>query len=142
MFDLDMNRIFPGSRHGSMAEQIAAGVIEDLSGADLCIDIHASDIYLREVAQVRISEDTAQQLLPLGQTAECRFRVDPCLGDGAGGHAGPQPEYDRNTDAGSGDGGRHADHQTIHGTAGDPGFSGSCRKWASGTDRQNRCGRR
>ena len=55
MFDLDMNRIFPGSRHGSMAEQIAAGVIEDLSGADLCIDIHASDIYLREVAQVRIS---------------------------------------------------------------------------------------
>ena len=31
MFDLDMNRIFPGSRHGSMAEQIAAGVVEDLA---------------------------------------------------------------------------------------------------------------
>ena len=73
MFDLDMNRIFPGSRHGSMAEQIAAGVIEDLSGADLCIDIHASDIYLREVAQVRISEDTAQQLLPWARLLNADF---------------------------------------------------------------------
>ena len=73
MFDLDMNRIFPGSRQGSMAEQIAAGVLEDLSGADLCIDIHASDIYLREVPQVRISEDTADRLLPWAKLLNADF---------------------------------------------------------------------
>lgn len=48
MFDLDMNRIFPGDVNGSMAEYIAAEIVEDLSKSDFCIDIHASNIYLRK----------------------------------------------------------------------------------------------
>ena len=47
-FDLDMNRIFPGSRNETMYEYIANGIIRDIKGADLCIDIHASNIFLRE----------------------------------------------------------------------------------------------
>lgn len=63
-FDLDMNRIFPGDPHGSMAEQAAYAIIEDLKGADMVIDIHSSNIYLREVPQVRINVQTADELVP------------------------------------------------------------------------------
>lgn len=49
MFDLDMNRIFPGSEEGSVAEHVAAKIVEDIAGADLCVDIHASNIFLREI---------------------------------------------------------------------------------------------
>lgn len=65
--DLDMNRTFPGDLHGSMSEYVAARLIEDLSGADLCIDIHASNIFLRELPQVRVNVNTADTLLPLAK---------------------------------------------------------------------------
>ncbi len=64
-FDLDMNRIFPGNENGSMVEYIASKIIDDITGADLCIDIHSSNIYLKEIPQVRISEESAPQLIPL-----------------------------------------------------------------------------
>lgn len=63
-FDLDMNRIFPGDVEGTMAEQAAAAIVKDLKGADMVIDIHSSNIFLREVPQVRISEETAEILVP------------------------------------------------------------------------------
>lgn len=72
MFDLDMNRIFPGNKEGSMAEYVAAEVIEDITGSDVCIDIHASNIYLKELSQVRISEMTAKELVPLAR----RLNID------------------------------------------------------------------
>jgi len=64
MFDLDMNRIFPGSPTGLLAEVVAYDVINDIDGADICIDIHSSNIFLREIPQVRVSEQTAAELLP------------------------------------------------------------------------------
>jgi predicted deacylase len=64
MFDLDMNRIFPGSPSGSLAEVAAYDVIRDIEGADMCIDIHSSNIFLREIPQVRISEQNEATLLP------------------------------------------------------------------------------
>ena len=64
MFDLDMNRIFPGSDTGAMSEYVAHKIVEDLKGSDLCIDIHASNIFLMEIPQVRISEITAKKLVP------------------------------------------------------------------------------
>jgi len=64
MFDLDMNRIFPGSPTGLLAEAAAYDVIQDIDGADMCIDIHSSNIFLREIPQVRVSEQTADALLP------------------------------------------------------------------------------
>jgi len=71
-FDLDMNRLFPGSLDGSMTEYIAAGIINDLLGSDLCLDIHASNIYLTEMPQIRINELHRENLLPLA----CRANVD------------------------------------------------------------------
>ena len=46
-FDLDMNRIFPGSEGGSMHEYVAKKIADDIQGADLAVDIHASNIFLR-----------------------------------------------------------------------------------------------
>ena len=65
--DLDMNRTFPGNENGSMSEMIAARLIQDLKGADACIDIHASNSFLREIPQVRINVNMAQQLVPLAK---------------------------------------------------------------------------
>ena len=45
-----MNRIFPGDPRGSIAENTAYNIIEDLKGADLVLDIHSSDVLLYEVA--------------------------------------------------------------------------------------------
>lgn len=66
-FDIDMNRIFPGDEEGAVTEHIASKIIEDISGADFCVDIHASNIFLREIPQVRMSEDRAERLLPLAK---------------------------------------------------------------------------
>lgn len=72
-FDLDMNRIFPGNKEGSMAEYIASEVVKDIEGADLCIDIHSSNIFLKEIPQVRISEITAEKLVPLAKFLNVDF---------------------------------------------------------------------
>ena len=64
-FDLDMNRIFPGNPNGTMAEQAAYAIVEDLKGADLVIDIHSSNLYLRETPQVRINVLDEEKLVPL-----------------------------------------------------------------------------
>jgi predicted deacylase len=63
MFDLDMNRIFPGSPTGSLAEAAAHNIMRDIEGADMCIDIHSSNIFLREIPQVRLNEQASDELL-------------------------------------------------------------------------------
>lgn len=63
-FDLDMNRIFPGNEHGTMVEQTAYRICEDLKGADMVLDIHSSNLYLRESPQVRINVLNEQMLVP------------------------------------------------------------------------------
>lgn len=72
-FDLDMNRIFPGSPNGHMVENVAHQVIEDLRGADLVIDIHSSNIYLYEVPQARISNLYADKLYPMAEKLNLDF---------------------------------------------------------------------
>ena len=72
-FDLDMNRIFPGSENGAMAEHVAAKIIEDIEGADMCIDLHSSNIFLREIPQVRVSEHIAEKLLPYAKLLNTDF---------------------------------------------------------------------
>lgn len=72
-FDLDMNRIFPGSESGAMIEHVAAKIIEDIDGADMCIDLHASNIFLREVPQVRVSEHMQDKLVPYAKLLNMDF---------------------------------------------------------------------
>ncbi len=62
-FDLDMNRIFPGRHDGDMNEYIASEITEDIQGSDLCIDIHASNMFLTEVPQIRINELHREMLM-------------------------------------------------------------------------------
>lgn len=68
-FDLDMNRIFPGRSDGDMNEYVASRLIYDIAGSDLVIDIHASNIFLTEIPQIRINEISADRLVPLARKA-------------------------------------------------------------------------
>lgn len=72
-FDIDINRSFPGDQNGNMLEYCAAKIIEDIKGSDLCIDLHSSDIFLREIPQVRIREENKEQLLPYAKELNCDF---------------------------------------------------------------------
>lgn len=67
VFDADLNRNFPGDAEGLLPQRIAAGAIAALTGAALVIDIHASNIFLREIPQVRINQDFAATLVPLAE---------------------------------------------------------------------------
>lgn len=72
-FDLDMNRLFPGNIDGNMTEYLAAEIIKDVSGSDLVVDIHASNIYLTEIPQIRINELHEDTLVPLAKEANVDF---------------------------------------------------------------------
>ena len=72
-FDLDMNRIFPGNNSASPFESMAAELVADVRGAVVAFDIHASNIFLREVPQIRINEISAEQLVPLARRANVDF---------------------------------------------------------------------
>ena len=73
IFDLDMNRVFPGTKDGTMIEVICSSIIDDLSGSDVCIDIHASNIFLKEIPQIRMSVPTADTLLPYAKMLNVDF---------------------------------------------------------------------
>lgn len=72
-FDLDMNRTFPGSDTGVMTEFIAKKIVNDVAGADLVFDIHASNIFLTEIPQIRINEKHKDFLLPPAKQANMDF---------------------------------------------------------------------
>ncbi len=72
-FDLDMNRIFPGNTHGTVNEWMASQIIEDMRGADFAIDIHASNIFLLEIPQVRVNINTAKRLVPYAKMLDVDF---------------------------------------------------------------------
>lgn len=73
MFDLDMNRVFPGTKDGTMIEVICSSIVDDLSGSDVCIDVHSSNIFLKEIPQIRISVPTADMLIPYAKMMNVDF---------------------------------------------------------------------
>ncbi len=66
-FDLDMNRLFPGNQNGDMNEYLAAEIMKDMKGTKLCLDIHASNIFLTEIPQIRINEMHRETLVPIAE---------------------------------------------------------------------------
>lgn len=62
--EMDMNRMFPGNKDGNMVERVAAAVVDSIAGSDICVDVHASDTEVREIPQVRVSEEFAERMLP------------------------------------------------------------------------------
>ncbi|MCQ2493533.1 MAG: M14 family metallopeptidase [Lachnospiraceae bacterium] len=67
MTHMDMNRSFPGNAEGDHADRISSALIDSIIGSDICIDLHASDIFVREIPQVRLSDTFAEQLLPFAK---------------------------------------------------------------------------
>jgi uncharacterized protein len=67
VYEVDLNRDFPGQKNGIFPQRIAHAAMENLQGAVLVIDIHASNIFLREIPQVRISQEFSSDLVPLAQ---------------------------------------------------------------------------
>lgn len=65
--DMDMNRMFPGNKDGNMMERITAAIVESVAGADICVDVHASDTEVREIPQVRVSKEFAEKMLPFAK---------------------------------------------------------------------------
>ena len=61
---MDMNVLFPGSKSGALGEYTASCVFDDIKDADVCIDIHASNLYIHEAPQVRINDDKIEEMLP------------------------------------------------------------------------------
>ena len=72
MFDLDMNRVFPGYSDGAMAEYVAASIVKDISGSDICIDLHSSNEFIKEFPQVRIAENN-KSLIPYAKLLNTDF---------------------------------------------------------------------
>ncbi|MBP7185868.1 MAG: succinylglutamate desuccinylase/aspartoacylase family protein [Ruminococcus sp.] len=73
VFDLDMNRVFPGSKDGTMIEVLCASIVDDIAGSDVCVDIHSSNIFLKEIPQIRMSVPTAPTLLPYAKMMNVDF---------------------------------------------------------------------
>lgn len=72
-FDLDMNRIFPGNTDGDMNEYLAAEIVREVEGSNLVMDIHASNIFLTEVPQIRINELHRDSLISYAKEANVDF---------------------------------------------------------------------
>lgn len=72
-FELDMNRLFPGDAEGNMTEYLASRIVEDLAGSEVVLDIHASNIYLTEIPQIRVNMQHEKKLLPLAEETNVDF---------------------------------------------------------------------
>ena len=72
-YDVDLNRIFPGQKNDFLPAQIADGVVEAIKGSEIAIDIHSSNIFLREIPQVRIAKSQAKTLVPLANQLNIDF---------------------------------------------------------------------
>jgi uncharacterized protein len=67
VFDTDLNRAFPGYAGGPLPARLADAIMTALTGACLVVDIHASNIYLREIPQVRINQEFEGLLVPIAR---------------------------------------------------------------------------
>lgn len=72
-FDLDMNRVFPGNNSVSPFESMAADLVADVKGAAIAFDIHSSNVFLRELPQIRVNEVSADALMPHARRSNADF---------------------------------------------------------------------
>ncbi len=62
--EIAMNDFFPGSPAGAMGEYAAYCIVEDIKGADFCLDVHGSNMYLNEILQIRMNDDVVDKVMP------------------------------------------------------------------------------
>lgn len=78
----DMNRLMGPNPGAALPVQLAQEVFEDIrKHSDLAVDIHASNLHLKELPQIRIIEEFAEDLLPLArQTHTDLIWIHPMAG--------------------------------------------------------------
>lgn len=72
-YNVDLNRVFPGSKEDFLPAQIADAIVDEISGSAIAIDIHSSNIFLREIPQIRMSQEYSNELLPMAKTLGIDF---------------------------------------------------------------------
>lgn len=72
-YDVDLNRTFPGNKNDFLPAQIADGVVQAIKGSEIAIDIHSSNVFLREIPQIRIAKSQEKTLVPLANKLNIDF---------------------------------------------------------------------
>lgn len=72
-YDIDLNRAFPGGDNEFLPGQVVHALANDVKGSDIAIDIHSSNIFLREIPQIRINKEFSKSTLPLAKELNCDF---------------------------------------------------------------------
>ena len=73
MYEVDLNRAFPGSPNEFFPGQLVYALAQDVKGSNIAIDIHSSNIFLREIPQIRINKEYSKSTLPLAKMLNCDF---------------------------------------------------------------------
>ncbi|MBU0720323.1 succinylglutamate desuccinylase/aspartoacylase family protein [bacterium] len=73
LYEVDLNRAFPGAEHEYLPGQVVHALAQDVKGSDIAIDIHSSNIFLREIPQIRINKEYSNFTLPLAKELNCDF---------------------------------------------------------------------
>jgi hypothetical protein len=73
LYEVDLNRAFPGGASDFLPGQIVHALAQDVKGSDIAIDIHSSNIFLREIPQIRINNEFSPSTLPLAKELNCDF---------------------------------------------------------------------
>ena len=72
-YEVDLNRAFPGGKHEFLPGQLVHALASDVKGSDIAIDIHSSNIFLKEIPQIRINKEFSPSTLPLAKKLNCDF---------------------------------------------------------------------
>ncbi|MDO4553737.1 MAG: M14 family metallopeptidase [Lachnospiraceae bacterium] len=62
-FDFDLNTMFPGSPDGGMIDDMAHSIVEELADANLCLDIHANNMHVKEAPHVRVNDGSNEKTM-------------------------------------------------------------------------------
>ena len=73
LYEVDLNRTFPGGANEFLPGQVVHALANDVKGSDIAIDIHSSNIFLREIPQIRINKEYSPSTLPLAKQLNCDF---------------------------------------------------------------------
>ena len=72
VYEVDLNRAFPGDKTSVLPSHVVYEVSQDVKGSDIAIDIHSSNIFLKEIPQIRINKQFANTI-PLAKELNCDF---------------------------------------------------------------------
>jgi hypothetical protein len=73
LYEVDLNRVFPGGEDEFLPGQLVHALSLDVKGSDIAIDIHSSNIFLREIPQIRINKAFSKDTLPFAKELNCDF---------------------------------------------------------------------